>query len=186
MKATGIVRRIDDLGRIVIPKEIRRTMRIAEGTPLEIFTDIDNTITLKKYSPVKELESIAQEYAEALSETLNCTVCICDNDTIVAVHHGSKKEYKDAGITQNVAKIIWDKKNKLINRSSSPNGIVVISEKESNPDEYCAQCFAPILPEGDAIGCVIAFTKTPGRDFDDTTLCAVRVTAALLARQMTV
>ena len=186
MKATGIVRRIDELGRIVIPKEIRRTMRIAEGTPLEIFTDIDNTITLKKYSPVKELENIAQEYADALAETLNCTVCICDNDTIVAVHHGSKKEYKDVGITSAIAKIIWDKKNKIINRSSDPGSMVTISEKEINADEYYSQCFAPILPDGDAIGCVIAFSKSPGRDFDDSVMCGVRVTAALLAKQMTV
>lgn len=185
MKATGIVRRIDDLGRIVIPKEIRRTMKIAEGTPLEIFTDIDNTITLKKYSPVMELQSIAQDYAEALSETINCTVLICDNDTIVAVQHASKKEYLNISIAPDVTKIIWDKKPKTINRSSSPNSIVPIIETDS-PDAYYAQCFAPILPNGDAMGCVIAIIKTSGRDFDESTASAVRVTAALLAKQMSV
>lgn len=185
MKATGIVRRVDDLGRIVIPKEIRRTMRIAEGTPLEIFTDIDNTIALKKYSPVKELEGIAQDYADALAEALNCTVCICDNDTIIAIHHGSQKEYKDVGITSEVAKIIWNKKCKLINRSSAANAIITICEKEANADEYSAQCFAPILPNGDAIGCVIAFSKSAGRDFDELIMCGVKVTALLLAKQMT-
>ncbi len=186
MKATGIVRRIDDLGRIVIPKEIRRTMRITEGTPLEIFTDIDNTITLKKYSPVLELQSIAQDYAESLSETLNCTVLICDNDTIVAVQHASKKEYLNAGITTDVAKIIWDKKVKTINRTSSPNLLVPIVEADNSADSYYSQCFAPILPNGDVIGCVIALMKSPGRDFDDVVTSAVKVTAALLAKQMSV
>lgn len=185
MKATGIVRRIDDLGRIVIPKEIRRTMKIAEGTPLEIFTDIDNTITLKKYSPVMELQSIAQDYAEALSETINCTVLICDNDTIVAVQHASKKEYLNTSIAPDVTKIIWDKKPKIINRSSSPNNIIPIIETDS-PDSYYAQCFSPILPNGDAMGCVIAVMKAGGRDFDESTASAVRVTAALLAKQMSV
>ena len=69
MKATGIVRRIDDLGRVVIPKEIRRTLRIKEGTPLEIFTDREGEIILKKYSPIGELSTFAREYAEALAQT---------------------------------------------------------------------------------------------------------------------
>ena len=76
MKATGIVRRIDDLGRVVIPKEIRRTLRIREGDPLEIFTDREGEIILKKYSPIGELGMFAAQYCESLAQTLNCTVCI--------------------------------------------------------------------------------------------------------------
>ena len=70
MRATGIVRRIDDLGRVVIPKEIRRTMRIREGDPLEIFTDRDGSVILRKYSPIGEIGEFAQEYAEAMHKTL--------------------------------------------------------------------------------------------------------------------
>ena len=80
MKATGIVRRIDDLGRVVIPKEIRRTLRIREGDPLEIFTDREGEIILKKYSPIGELSTFAKQYAESLAQTINCLVCVCDMD----------------------------------------------------------------------------------------------------------
>ena len=93
MKATGIVRRIDDLGRVVIPKEIRRTLRIREGDPLEIFVDREGEVILKKYSPINELGDFAREYAEALYESLGSTVLICDRDAIIAVAGSSKKEY---------------------------------------------------------------------------------------------
>lgn len=91
MKATGIVRRIDDLGRVVIPKEIRRTLRIREGDPLEIFVDRDGEVILKKYSPINELGDFAKEYGEALYESLGSSVIICDRDSIIAIAGGSKK-----------------------------------------------------------------------------------------------
>ena len=85
MKATGIVRRIDELGRIVVPKEIRRTLRIREGDPLEIFTDKDGEIILKKYSPIGELSIFAQEYVDATAQILGYPVCVTDRDQIIAV-----------------------------------------------------------------------------------------------------
>ena len=95
MKATGIVRRIDDLGRVVIPKEIRRTLRIREGDPLEIFTNTDGGVIFRKYSPVGELSSFAEQYAEVLSKTANVPVLICDSDHVVAAAGVSKKEFYD-------------------------------------------------------------------------------------------
>ena len=92
MKATGIVRRIDDLGRVVVPKEIRRILRIREGDPLEIFTDKDGEIILKKYSPIGELSSFAQQYVESTAQILGCPVCVTDRDQIIAVAGISKKE----------------------------------------------------------------------------------------------
>ena len=92
MKATGIVRRIDELGRIVVPKEIRRVLRIREGDPLEIFTDKDGEIVLKKYSPIGELSLFAQEYVEAIAASLGCGVCVSDRDQIIAVAGIPKKE----------------------------------------------------------------------------------------------
>ena len=92
MKATGIVRRIDDLGRVVVPKEIRRILRIREGDPLEIFTDKDGEIILKKYSPIGELSSFAQQYVESTAQILGCPVCVSDRDQIIAVAGISKKE----------------------------------------------------------------------------------------------
>ena len=93
MKATGVVRRIDDLGRVVIPKEIRKTLRIKEGDPLEIFTDREGQIILKKYSPIGELTEFATEYAETLSKTTGHIACITDKDNVIAVSGISKKEF---------------------------------------------------------------------------------------------
>ena len=93
MKATGVVRRIDDLGRVVIPKEIRKTLRIKEGDPLEIFTEKDGGIILRKYSPIGELTEFATGYAETLSKTTGHIAFITDKDTVIAVSGGSKKEY---------------------------------------------------------------------------------------------
>ena len=91
MKATGIVRRIDDLGRVVVPKEIRRTLRIREGDPLEIFTDRDGEIILKKYSPIGELGVFAQQFCESASQALNTTVCVSDHDTFIAAAGKEKR-----------------------------------------------------------------------------------------------
>ena len=91
MKATGIVRRIDDLGRVVVPKEIRKTLRIREGDPLEIFTDREGEIILKKYSPMGEMSVFAKQYANSLAGALGCTVCISDQDQIVAAAGVGKK-----------------------------------------------------------------------------------------------
>ena len=95
MKATGIVRRIDDLGRVVIPKEIRKTLRIKEGTPLEIFTDREGQIILKKYSPIGELNTFAAEYAEALVQTTGLTACITDRDQVVAACGSGSGNWKE-------------------------------------------------------------------------------------------
>ena len=100
MKATGIVRRIDDLGRVVIPKEIRRTLRLREGTPLEIFTDREGEIILKKYSPMVELAAFAVQYAEAMAQSTGLMVCIADRDQIIAVSGGPKKEYYQKTISR--------------------------------------------------------------------------------------
>ncbi|MEG0590905.1 MAG: stage V sporulation T C-terminal domain-containing protein, partial [Lachnospiraceae bacterium] len=100
MKATGIVRRIDDLGRVVIPKEIRRTLRIREGDPLEIFTDREGEIILKKYSPIGELGTFARQYAESLSQTMGSIVCVTDRDQIIAAAGNGKKELQDKDISR--------------------------------------------------------------------------------------
>ena len=93
MKATGVVRRIDDLGRVVIPKEIRKVHRIKEGDPLEIFTDKEGEIILKKYSPIGELSEFASSYAETIAKTTGHITCITDKDTVIAVSGGPKKDF---------------------------------------------------------------------------------------------
>ena len=109
MKETGIVRRIDDLGRVVIPKEIRRTLRIREGNPLEIFVDREGEVILKKYSPISELSDFAKEYAEALYDSLTSPVLICVRDAVIAVSGGSKKEYLNKRNGEVIEKVMEDR-----------------------------------------------------------------------------
>ena len=106
MKATGIVRRIDDLGRVVIPKEIRRTMRIREGDPLEIYTDVGGEVIFKKYSPIGELAGFAAQYADALANCTPLTVLICDRDHCIAAAGISKKEVLERRVTPAIEEIM--------------------------------------------------------------------------------
>ena len=121
MKATGIVRRIDDLGRVVIPKEIRRTLRIREGDPLEIFTDRDGEIILKKYSPIGELGAFAKEYAESLAKNAGHITCIVDKDQIIAVSGGTKKEFMEKHISSELEEVINNRNIKNYKKKNNKN-----------------------------------------------------------------
>lgn len=112
MKATGIVRRIDDLGRVVIPKEIRRTLRIREGDPLEIFVDRDGEVILKKYSPISELGDFAKEYADALYDSLGHNVLVCD-EILLSQYQAYQKEYLNKSVTHLIEKR-WKKESLLL------------------------------------------------------------------------
>src|SRR6185369_10293563 len=115
MKATGIVRRIDDLGRVVIPKEIRRTLRIREGDPLEIYVDREGEVILKKYSPVGELGDFAKEYADSLFDAIGHVILIADRDNVVAVAGAAKKEFLGKPLGPAVEKVMEERKTALIN-----------------------------------------------------------------------
>ncbi len=150
MKATGIVRRIDDLGRIVIPKEIRRTLRIKEGDPLEIFTDRDGEVIFKKYSPISELQSFASEYADTLQRTSSMSIFICDRDEVIAVSGASKKDYIDRKISKGLEEIV--ERRTLYMRDSAKEPVAVVRDGGS----YYVNCAMPILSEGDVLGCVLS------------------------------
>ncbi len=156
MKATGIVRRIDDLGRVVIPKEIRRTLRIREGDPLEIFTDREGEIILKKYSPIGELGTFAKEYAESLAQTAGHIVCIVDKDRIIAVSGGAKKEFLEKRISPEMEECIA-KRVAFTAQEHDGQFVPVLYEKEENTYPY--QLVAPIIAEGDAMGAVLFLSK---------------------------
>lgn len=100
MKATGIVRRIDELGRVVIPKEIRRTQRIRRGDPLEIFTTGDGEVIFKKYSPIGEMNAVAAQYTEVLSKSFALTALVADRDRILTVSGSGRRELADRSISQ--------------------------------------------------------------------------------------
>ena len=106
MKATGVVRRIDDLGRVVIPKEIRKVLRIKEGDPLEIFTDKEGDVILKKYSPIGELSEFASSYAETISKTTGHITCITDKDTVIAVSGGAKKDFLAKSLSKELEEVL--------------------------------------------------------------------------------
>ncbi len=180
MKATGIVRRIDDLGRVVIPKEIRRTLRIREGDPLEIFTDREGEIILKKYSPVGELGLFAKQYADSLAQTTGHMVCVTDRDQIIAVSGAPKKELMSKPISRMLEKVIDDRENVLA--TSGDRNFVAISNEDE--EAYKAQVIAPIICEGDAIGAVIMATKEPTVKFGDTEKKLCFSAAGFLGRQM--
>lgn len=146
MKATGIVRRIDDLGRVVIPKEIRRTLKIREGDPLEIFTGNDAEVIFKKYSPMGEMVSFASDFAEALSVGSKLTVAICDRDHCVAAG-GAKKELLEKTITPELEKIIEDRR---IYVQQNGDKILAFSGCERH---ICVA--APVVAAGDIVGCVL-------------------------------
>ncbi len=160
MKATGIVRRIDELGRVVIPKEIRRTLRIREGDPLEIFTDREGEVILKKYSPIGELGDFAKEYVEALHQAFGHVAVICDKDNIIAASGTGKRDLMDKGISSEVESIMKNREKATINADTG--SIVSITADESDSASYTAQVIVPILASGDAIGAVMLLSHEDG------------------------
>jgi AbrB family transcriptional regulator (stage V sporulation protein T) len=165
MKATGIVRRIDDLGRVVIPKEIRRTMRIREGDPLEIFTDREGEVILKKYSPIGELTEFASSYAETISKTTGHITCITDKDTVIAVSGGSKKDFLEKNLSKELEEII---ENKEVFKSKENEEIAVpVTSSEGKERIYNSQIVYPIISEGDGIGSVVILAKDRTKKFTD-------------------
>ncbi|WP_456277139.1 stage V sporulation protein T [Bacillus sp. AK128] len=176
MKATGIVRRIDDLGRVVIPKEIRRTLRIREGDPLEIFVDRDGEVILKKYSPISELGDFAREYADALYDSLGHTILICDRDTFIAVSGGSKKEYLNKNISENIEKVMEDR-GSILETTEKQFAIL-----EGNEETISSYTIGPIVANGDPIGAVVILSKEG--TLGEVEQKAVETAAGFLARQM--
>ena len=156
MKATGIVRRIDDLGRVVIPKEIRRTMRIREGDPLEIYTNREGEVIFKKYSPIGELSDFASEYAETLARICDLSVVITDRDAVIASAGVSRREYADRRITPELERIISTRQLYVHNG---------VDEKihVTEGSQHYVRCAMPIIAEGDLIGCVCSLGDESGK-----------------------
>ena len=155
MKATGIVRRIDDLGRVVIPKEIRRTMRIREGDPLEIYTDREGEVIFKKYSPIGELAGFAAQYAETLHKTCSLSIVICDRDAVIACSGVPRKDYSDKSLSKELEQIIESRS--LYVHSAGNDAVPVLAEGGS----YFVKCAMPIISEGDIAGCVASVCERP-------------------------
>ncbi len=182
MKATGIVRRIDELGRVVIPKEIRRTLRIREGDPLEIFTDREGEVILKKYSPIGELNDFAREYAAAIHHNLGHIAAICDKDIIITVAGASRRELLEKTIHSDVEAILGSRQ-KVVRSAANNDELLNIIEADE-PLAYCAQVIVPIIAEGDAIGAVMLLSREPNTVMGSTELKIAETAASFLGKQM--
>ena len=185
IKATGIVRRIDDLGRVVIPKEIRRTLRIREGDPLEIFVDRDGELVLKKYSPIREMGEFAKEYVDSLFEATGHITCITDRDTIIAVSGASKKEYLNKALRPAIEQAMKERKPIHIGIAGEHtlcnNCPENVGEDKCN---YTSEVIAPVISQGEPLGAVMLISKDSNIKMGELEIKLVETAAGFLAKQM--
>ncbi len=182
MKATGIVRRIDDLGRVVIPKEIRRTMRIREGDPLEIYTDREGEVIFKKYSPIGEMNGFAARYAETLYKTCELAVAICDRDTVIACAGVPKRDFLDKRISADM-EALMEGRALYLQDATRPDDRILVTEGNG---EWTVSCAMPMITEGDIVGCVLSLSsqKLPRTLPTDVESRLIRTAAVFLGKQL--
>lgn len=173
MKSTGIIRRIDDLGRVVIPKEIRRIAKLREGDPMEIYVDRNGEITLKKYSPVAGLGEFAQKYADSLHEATGYIALIADCDVILAAAGAPLKNFLGIPISTHMEAAIENRKTIMLNNNNSDQSV------------YQAMTIAPIIVEGDITGTVSLLSLKPDTKMSDMEIKLSETAANFLAKQMT-
>lgn len=178
MKATGIVRRIDDLGRVVVPKEIRRTMRIREGQAMEIFTGREGEIVLKKYSPIEEMTDCAAECAKAMATVCGHLVCISDHEQIVAASGPEQKNYQGKTISAELEQAMAERR--LVDAPSGSRELLPVTGdgKTEGP-----QIIVPILSAGDVLGAVMILGKTPDISFGKTEMSLAKAAALFLGNR---
>ncbi len=176
MKATGIVRRIDDLGRVVIPKEIRRTMRIREGDPLEIFTAADGEVIFKKYSPIGELSQTALQFAEVLNRATDLPVIMTDRDRVIAVSGASKRELTERRLSAELENLIAQRQNYIASPATAALYPIAGFERE-------AAVVYPIIGGGDVSGSVVLLLSEDGRMPAPEEIKLTQVAASFLGKQ---
>ena len=177
MKATGIVRRIDDLGRVVIPKEIRRTMRIREGDPLEIFTDKDGELIFKKYSPIGELGDFAGQLCDSLRRSTDAIAAVCDRDAVIAIAGGGRRELLEKPVSARLSEIMEER---ALYRHMGGRGVSV----SENDDKFIVSVGAPVISEGDVMGCVLFVAPKDAPPAGEIECRLAQTVAAFLGKQM--
>ncbi len=190
MKATGIIRRIDDLGRVVVPKELRKSLRIREGDPVEIFTNREGEIILKKYSQLGEISEFASAYAEAIGQTLSTAVLITDREQVIAVYGVPKKEWLGKYISAELRELMEERGTVIAgtqNTGASQPGAGVRSQLLPLTDtasDITAEAVGTIISEGDVIGAVALFSKEEGRIFGEPEQKVVAAAAVFLGKRL--
>ncbi len=178
MKATGIVRRIDDLGRVVIPKEIRRTLRIREGDPLEIYTATDGEVIFKKYSPVGELSAFASQYADVIARISTMPTIICDKDHVIAAAGVSKREYLERRVSAVLENYMENRKSFAATQQTADD----VQPVEGI--EHAAAVIYPIIASGDVTGAVVMLSGESMKVPSNTEIKLAQSAAAFLGKQM--
>ena len=178
MKATGIVRRIDDLGRVVIPKEIRRTMRIREGDPLEIFTDREGEVIFKKYRAINEMAGSAAQVAEVMTKLANCPTVVFDRDHVVAVAGVQKKEFSERRVSRALEEYLESRKNYIY--TSHDDAKVFPVEGIDRPAIACS----PILASGDVTGAVAFLAPNNESTANEVQQNLIQAAAQFLGKQI--
>lgn len=178
MKATGIVRRIDDLGRIVIPKEIRRTMHIREGDPLEIYTAKDGEVIFKKYSPMGEFTDFAGNMCETLNRTTGYISAVADRDSIIAVSGVPQRDLNEKRISGDLERLMEDRQ---IYRYQAGGKLVPVA---ADNDRYKLALAAPIISEGDVLGGVIFLADNDRPEVGEVEYKLAQTVAGFLGRQL--
>ncbi len=179
MKATGIVRRIDELGRVVIPKEIRRTLRIREGDPLELFTDRDE-LMLKKYSPIASIEQFARGTAKSLSEQSGYLTVICDTDGVLQASGQGKKSLAGKTISDKMAEIMFSRRSYLANKAEGGDILPVAADSDLT---VTAQVIVPVVSNGDCLGAVVLLSTDEGAIIRSEAVKLARLTSDIIANQ---
>ena len=179
MQDTGIIRRIDELGRIVIPKELRKKLRIREGDPLEIYTN-KNEMVLKKYSPVMAIVEHAKAVAEGLNAVVGKHCIVTDTNTVIAVSSGKINYYVGKEITQGIEKVIKERKT-VISCFQDDQPIVPIIRDDEN--QYNSQIIVPVIANGDGYGTVILVDKGSSFRFTIEDEKLVKLGASFLSKQ---
>ena len=178
MKATGIVRRIDDLGRVVIPKEIRRTMRIREGDPLEIYTEKDGEVIFKKYSPMGELSEFAAQICESLNKSTGCVTVVCDRDSVIAVAGAPRRELAEKRVSPELEQIMEAR------RQYRPESGAQRPPLLDGDDRHVVSVAAPILSEGDVLGCITFVSPPEAPPVGDLEYKLAQTVSCFLGRQL--
>ena len=191
MKATGVVRRIDDLGRIVIPKEIRKTLRIKEGTPLEIFTEDNGDIIFKKFSSIDNLNNISSTYAKCISKYLNMIVVITSKDSIIAVSGNNKIDILNKLISsdlesqlENRTLYVSTSNDTFINLTDYGNNLIDNIKESNNSISTISQAIQPLILDSELIGSIILISKD--KKIDKKEIDVLKITSLFIEQQLTI
>lgn len=183
MRPTGIVRRIDELGRIVVPKELRRSLRIHEGDSVEIYVDPEGNIILKKYSPVGQIRIISSDMAEALAGASGEVALVCDKDVVVAAAGPGIPNLVERGIGRAVEKSMNERQVLMVHFSGGGDSSSIV-ERDNDGFAIISAAIAPIIAEGEAVGAVVVGTTSNTVTVGELEESLVVTAAGYMARQV--